>query len=124
MLGAPTGQVMLFKKSPDPWNSPSPTVRDKDSLPPGFGGGQARSVGTFVRPKLPSITDCWEDIRPGSWSLNVKSNPQMRPQACWSDSSAFLGSAFWTEKCPVSYGPEHQQLMLSNNVVHLFTLVT
>lgn len=67
-----TGQVMLFGKSSGHWKPHSPTSRDEGLLPPRFGGGRARSVGTFVSPNLPNITDCWEDVHPGPWSLNTK----------------------------------------------------
>ena len=81
-----TGQAMPFKKSSDPWKSPSPTSRDEDLLPPRFGGGQARSVGTFDSPKLPNITDCQEDVSPGPVSVRRFLTQQLHSKVHWSQS--------------------------------------
>lgn len=59
---------MPFKKFSDLWESLSSASRDEDLLPPGLRGGQARSVGTFVSPKHPSITDCQDNVSPGPGS--------------------------------------------------------
>lgn len=80
-----TRQVMPFKKSSDPWKSPSSTNRE-ELLRPRFGEGQARSVGTFVSPKLPNITDCQEDVGPGLLSVSRFLTQQLHSKVHWSQS--------------------------------------